>query len=177
MKTKAIRPVMVIVLLLLLVSPAASQVPDDKLIVPGERIGKWTFQMTIGDLLRLNGPYDQAVNPRPVLARPTWVPGLWLHSWDHLGIRVWTLGRDSQRVEALVTLSEDFKTSKGVSVGATREALETAYGKATRIRAPGPDFLEIIYDEIGLNVQINPGNSVEIVRIFRPGEASKIFTF
>lgn len=174
MKIPAILSVLV---LLFLSPPAVSQVPDDKLIVPGERIGKWTFQMTISDLLRLNGPYDQARNPRPVLARPTWVRDLWLHSWDHLGIRAWTLGRDSQRIEALVTISQDFKTSKGLGVGVTREALETAYGKATRTRAPGPGFLEIVYDEMGLNVLIDEANLVSTIRIFRPGEASKIFTF
>jgi hypothetical protein len=174
----AMKPAILTVLVLIFLSPpAVSQVPDEKLIVPGERIGKWTFQMTIGDLLRLNGPYDQAANPRRVLARPTWVPGLWLHSWDHLGIRVWTLGRDSQRIETLVAITPDFKTTKGVSVGATREAVEMAYGKATRSRPPGPGFLEIIYDEIGLNIELNPDNIVEVVRIFRPGEASKIFTF
>ena len=174
MKMPAILSLLVV---LFLSPPAISQAPDDKLIVPGERIGKWTFQMTIGDLLRLNGPYDQQTNPRPIAALPTWIRGLWLHSWDHLGLRVWTLGRDAQRIEVLLAITEDYKTSKGVSVGTSREALETAYGKATRIRPWRPGFLEIIYDEIGLNVQINRGNSVEVVRIFRPGEASKIFTF
>ena len=171
MKTPAILGVLV----LLFLSPPA--VADDKLIVPCERIGKWTFQMTIGDLLRLNGPHSQPGDPVPVLRRPTWIDALWLHRWDNLGLRAWTLGRDAQRIEVLVTLSPDFKTSKGVSVGATREALETAYGKATRTRPPASGYLEIIYNEIGLNVQLNEGNIVEIVRIFRPGEASKVFTF
>ncbi len=42
--------------LLLLAPPAVSQVPDDKLIVPGQRIGKWTLEMTIADLERIYGP-------------------------------------------------------------------------------------------------------------------------
>lgn len=44
-----------IIALLLLASPAVSQVPDDKLIVAGQRIGKWTLEMTVDDLFRING--------------------------------------------------------------------------------------------------------------------------
>src|SRR3990170_4152679 len=44
-----------VLILLLLAPPAVSQIPDDKLIVPGVRIGKWTLKMTINDLLRMNG--------------------------------------------------------------------------------------------------------------------------
>jgi hypothetical protein len=36
--------------------PATSAPTEDYLIVPGARIGKWTLQMTIDDLLRVNGP-------------------------------------------------------------------------------------------------------------------------
>jgi hypothetical protein len=38
------------------VAPAIAQVADDRLIVPGQRIGSWTLDMTIADLLRTNGP-------------------------------------------------------------------------------------------------------------------------
>jgi len=34
------------VIVLLLALPAWSQVPDDRLIVPGDRIGKWTLDVT-----------------------------------------------------------------------------------------------------------------------------------
>jgi len=46
----------VVLFLLLLAPPAVSQVPDDKLIVPGQRIGKWTLEMTIDTVLQMNGP-------------------------------------------------------------------------------------------------------------------------
>ncbi len=43
------------VLILLLLAPSVvSQVPDDKPIVPGVRIGKWTLEMTIDTLLQMN---------------------------------------------------------------------------------------------------------------------------
>jgi hypothetical protein len=44
-----------LLLLLLLAPPATSQVPDDKLIVSGQRIGKWALEMTVDDLVRMNG--------------------------------------------------------------------------------------------------------------------------
>jgi len=45
-----------VLVLLLLAPPVVSQVPDDKLIVPGVRIGKWTLEMTIDTLRQMNGP-------------------------------------------------------------------------------------------------------------------------
>ena len=49
--------------LLLLVQPPLTQVPDDKLIVPGQRIGKWTLDMSIDDLLKMNGARNGAGRP------------------------------------------------------------------------------------------------------------------
>ncbi len=46
-----------VAVLLLAASPmASSQVPDDRLIVPGVRIGRWTLSMTVDQFLRINGP-------------------------------------------------------------------------------------------------------------------------
>ena len=52
--------ILLVLSLLLAVGPAAPQALDDALIVPGERIGKWTLQMTIDDLVRCNGPARSA---------------------------------------------------------------------------------------------------------------------
>ena len=50
------RTAILLLLTVLLLAPrAVAQAPDDKLIVPGVRIGKWTLKMTIPDLERMNG--------------------------------------------------------------------------------------------------------------------------
>lgn len=41
--------------LLFATSPVVPQIPDDTLVVPGQRIGKWTLRMTVDDLTRMNG--------------------------------------------------------------------------------------------------------------------------
>ena len=40
---------------LLLASSAASQTPDDNLIVPGQRIGKWTLAMSVEAIVKVLG--------------------------------------------------------------------------------------------------------------------------
>ncbi len=53
----------VLFLLVVLAAPGFAQAPDDKLIVSGQRIGKWTLEMTIDDLLRINGPRNGGGTP------------------------------------------------------------------------------------------------------------------
>ena len=42
-------------LLILHGTPVQSGVPNDKVVVPGVRVGKWTLTMTLDDLVRMNG--------------------------------------------------------------------------------------------------------------------------
>jgi hypothetical protein len=174
MKIKAIRPVMVIVLLLLLVSPVASQVPDDKLIVPGQRIGRWTLTMTIADLTQMNGATNQ-VGPGAGqdLARENLV-----HRWDRLGFVAVTSKSDPQRPEALVAISDEFKTEKGIGVNSRREAVEAAYLRPTAETAVTAAIRRLFYDEIGLGVRtlVSVG-LVESVFVFRPGTAKQLWKY
>ncbi len=162
-------------LVLLLVVPVASQVLDDKLIVPGQRIGKWTLEMSMAELVQMNG--------RPQSERETvgdFATGLWVRDWPSLGLRVFTLGRDAQRIASLATFDEVYKTAKGVSFASSPEALEAAYGKPTAVAAaatPGSGYSQRwIYDEIGLFVVLGNiyGNTVGV---FRPGTAKQLFRY
>ena len=45
-----------LLLLVVLAAPALSQAPDDKLIVPDERIGRFTLTMTVAEVLGMLGP-------------------------------------------------------------------------------------------------------------------------
>jgi hypothetical protein len=102
----------VVLLLVALAVPGFAQAPDDKLIVPGQRIGKWTLEMTIDDLLRMNGPRN-AGGGRQALGHPSGADVLddtWAHRWDSLGLVAMTIGRDSQSVVELVMRYDEHKT-------------------------------------------------------------------
>lgn len=174
MKTKAVRFVMVIVLLLLLVSPAASQVPDDKLIVPGQRIGRWTLTMTIADLTQMNGAPNLVIpGDGQDLNRENLV-----HRWDRLGFVAVTNTSDRQRPEVLVAIFDEFKTERGIGLNSRREAVEAAYGRPTAETAVTDAIRRLFYDEIGLGVRtFVSGGLVESVFVFRPGTAKQLWKF
>jgi len=166
-----------IVVLLPLISPALSQVPDDKLIVPGQRIGKWTLTMTIADLTQINGP------PSRVSAAPLWAPQdlareFLVHYWERLGFFAATSTTDTQRVDALFATSDEFKTEKGIGVNSRREAVEAAYGGPTAETRPSRSAVRLTYDEIGLTIAILESVALAIeVAIFRPGTRRQLFRF
>ncbi len=177
-------------LLLVFAASGYSQVPDDKLIVAGQRIGKWTLDMTIDDLLRMNGPRRgrdyRALQPLPNIDMVS--PDVWEHHWDQLGIYALTVGRDSQEVIVLATEGE-YKDAKGIGPGvSSQQGLEAAYGKPTAVTvADGghpPRFaFTVIYDEIGLAawvwrpiVRLGAG-MITTSLVFRPGAARTIWKF
>lgn len=160
--------------LLLLAPPVISQVPDDKLIVPGERIGKWTLQMTINQLRQMHGNPDGTSRSVPLdsaIADPT------VHAWTRLGLAAATSGQDP-RIVLLVASSNEYRTAKAISVGSTQEATEAAYGKATATTRWTDDLsaARLIYDEIGLTVRFLRGR-VDTVYVFPRGAAKGLWQF
>ena len=169
--------VTVSLLALLLAVPAASQVPDDLLIVPGVRIGKWTLEMSIDDLVQMNGPAFIAR-----LESQEFVSAFQRHVWttfvpEHLE----AVSRDGKKVVWLSVGGVKFKTDKGIGFQSRRSAVETAYGKPTA----EIDFFRVlrrmIYDSIGLRLTILLGTSlgdpVVEVLVFGPGTAKSIWRF
>lgn len=174
MKTKTVRFVMVIVLLLLLVSPVASQVPDDKLITPGVGVGRWTLQMTLAELIQMNGPANSSRGGGLDSNRPEY----WTHFWERLGlVATATGGRDAQTVDVLIAFTQDYKTAKGVSVFNKRDAVEAAYGKPTAVTQATNSEVRLIYDEIGLWVRVDGTNTAAYIGVFRPGAAKQLWKF
>lgn len=173
------------VVLLLLVSPAISEVPGDKLIVPGVRIGKWTLEMTIATLVQMNGPQNTAGIGSPIdPMRRSFSDSnseIWWHEWSNLFFSAATRGRDTQRVEYIFIWSQDFKTDKGIATGMVRQAAENAYGQPTAVtRTEGlqnPGGLRLIYDEIGLAALINRNGVVDMLFVFRPRTARTLWNF
>lgn len=163
---------LLLVLLALLVSPATSQVPDDKLITPGVGIGRWTLQMTRAQLVQMNGP----PNSFSVAALDSNRPENWIHDWAGLRLMAVTGGRDAQYIDVLITSHDDHKTAKGVSVLVQRDAVEAAYGKPTVVTQASPTQVRWIYDEIGLWVRLE-GTRIFAIGVFRPGAAKQLWKF
>jgi hypothetical protein len=164
---------------LVVAAPAIGQVTDDRPIVPGQRIGSWTLDMTITDLLRMNGP-RKAIGT----VWGSWEPvarmknhdlaseDFWIHRWDDLGLRVSTLGRDSQRVGNLGIFDNGYHTASGIRWGVTRQAVEAAHGKPTAITVPLPGRLQLIYDDLGLSARVSH-DRVDWILVFRPRTAAE----
>lgn len=148
-------------------SHAASQVPNDKAIVPGQRIGKWTLQMSMAELVQMNGP----ASIRPAGFGDN-APGALIHEWNHLGLWASTLGR-TERIAYLIAVDTTYKTAKGVTVDASPEAVEAAYGKPTAISTPlGSGLQRWIYDDLGLFFVIRNN-----IGVFQPGMAKQLWRY
>lgn len=172
-----------------LCSPAFSQLRDDKRIIPGERIGRWILPTTIDGLLKINGPKKALRGGPPVFAlnfKDQQPAKIWVHRWDHLGLRAVTIGTpDTQEVFNL-TISilfdpslrlTQYQTDKHIGLGVPREVVEAAYGKPTAFTQPAPGVQHLIYDKLGLAVAIYADGRVGNVIVFRKGSAKQRWRF
>jgi hypothetical protein len=178
-EASAMKAAWVVLLLVVLAVPGFAQAPDDKLIVPGQRIGKWTLAMTVDDLVRMNGPR----NPGRVLGTtspiqrargsgPTdWTEDVWFHSWENHSFFAGALGESGQQVVFIASVAHDSRTAQGIIMGTLRQGIEAAYGKPTAATQ-----WRVIYDDIGLAVRLI-GDSSSVFLVFRPGTAKQVWTF
>ena len=156
-----------LLMLLLAASPAATQVPDDALIVPGLRIGKWSLDMTVDDLVRVNGQGDFST-----LSHPAYVAGFTVIAWatSPLG----ALTKDRKKIEALSMTAGEFKTEKGIGVGSTRATMIAAYGTSPVAVAVNPTTSVLVYDETGTGFSVE-NDRVSRVWIFRSRTGASIW--
>ena len=127
--------------------------------------------MTIDELIRINGPRRAGPGGGALVARqtdPRIQADVWVHRWDHLGLRAWTIGRDVQKISVLASITDEFKTAKGISAVSTRDEVEAAYGKPSTVLQDRPWIG--VYDEIGMSAA--PGTGI---RVFPPGTAKTIW--
>ena len=172
--------VLVLLALLVVVAPAVSQTPDDNLIVPGVRIGKWTLTMTIDELLRMNGSSSQihlyaGLETSLDLRRDAWV-----YVWSALDLGVETY--DKKKVEALIAGLGDshFKTDRGIMLReSTHSDILKMYGKpTTMLKAASSGMFDLIYDKIGVTFRVlDPSRTIRTIAVFRPGTAKSIWKF
>lgn len=165
-------------LILLIAVPVASQAPDDKLVVPGVRIGKWTLEMTIDDLVRMNGRTQIRRLSLSDAAQP-----FQEYCWVVEGAAFCAYSSDGRNVPWLRVAGGEFRTEKGVAFRSPKAEVERAYGKPTaetRADVPGGEAQRMIYDEVGFSATIvlEGGNFVvHSLIVFRPGKAKELWKF
>jgi hypothetical protein len=175
--------VLVLLALLVVVAPAVSQIPDNNLIVPGVRIGKWTLTMTIDDLLRMNGSYSHS--------EAHFYSGLetslaarrdgWIYLWTALDLGAETY--DKKKVEALsagLGGFAPFKTDRGIVVRQSRHSdILEVYGKpTTTLKQASTGMFDLVHDKIGVAFRVlDPSGTIRAIIVFRPGTAKSIWKF
>ena len=156
--------------LFLLAPPVISQIPDDKLIVPGQRIGKWRLAMTVDQLVQMNGQSEPS-HSRGQDLQPDINVLYWL---DRIGLNVGT--RDRRSIAFLLMIDSDYATKKRIRVGAHKKAIESAYGKPTAFSGgPRSGQSAMTYDAIGVRFVLDSVDTVWAVQIFRPRTARSIW--
>lgn len=175
------RVVAVVILTLLLLSPpAVSQVPDDKLIVPGQRIGKWTLEMTIADLDRMNGQGSLFRTTEPFFQS-----GIVFRGWPDPGLLA-AHRQDQTRVECLILsilmstrVMSEFKTTESIGVTSKWEEVFAAYRGPSWQTRLAEGVTRMVYDRIGVTFVTLLGSDgadvVVAVYVFRPGGARSIW--
>lgn len=166
-----------VVILVLLVRPAFSQVPDDRLIDPGVRIGKATLAMHVDALVAMLGPTTTWFEGFPHFRVKT-QPGVLALDWiGPLGLGLAT--RDDREALAIYTCGTSrYQTAKGVRHGATPALVESANGKPTATFYSSPIAVTVIYDNLGLAVvPYRSTQRIECIAVFRPGSARRIWKF
>ena len=164
-----------LLLIFLVASPVASQVPDDKLIVPGVRIGKWTLELTVSELTQMNGrrSFVGAAVGTDLVGNFT------AHCWDLQRVfQLCAFTADGRRVEWLRFDHTGFATEKGVKPGGTRQQVAAAYGTPTAdVEWAAGSGRRIIYDQIGLTAHVTSDGAVANFVVFRPGMAKTVWKF
>jgi hypothetical protein len=159
--------------LLLLPLPAAAQPSDDRLIVPGARIGTITLALSVDTAVRMLGePAAWAEGLPRMMVRTQ--PGILMLDWTGprgLGLAT----KDERAILVLYSCSTpQFATARGVKYGEGRAAVESAYGRPTMTTQPYPWRTAYLYDPLGLAV-LHYNWMVDCIAVFRPRTARQIW--
>ena len=165
-----------LLLILVAASQAASQVPDDRLIVPGMRIGKWTLEMAVEDLVRMNGPASmQEFSPE----RTVFANRFFVFTWRQpYSLSAFSL--DEKTVVALTVAGQEAESlgtrGKIRPFSSTVEQVTATYGRPTGKTGPSVALDILVYDEIGVAFT-SVSNLVAAIWVFRPRTAKSIWKF
>ena len=160
-------------------APGNTAAPDDRLIVPGMRVGRWTLTMTLDDLLHLHGYpvrlYVMAGLPPAAEA----VFDQMVFRWDGVTVMAGTfVGR--RHVEFLQTGflmpgGNRYRTDRGIGFLARRAVVMSAYGRPTAEVVPQPMETRMIYDDLGVAFSLDAAGRIHTMFVFRPGTAGRFW--
>ncbi|MGQ0569065.1 MAG: hypothetical protein ACT4P5_05960 [Armatimonadota bacterium] len=168
--------------------PTASGTADDRLIVPGLRIGKWTLSMTVeGIVASISHPPGKAgiLDVKPGRDVREGVVAL---TWEHMRFGVGTNDfRTAQgarpadlsvtgKVAYLFVYSPAYRTEKDVGPGSSPRAVAAAYGPPTATNEFGDGNARLIYDQHGMAFSVGAG-VVRQMFVFRAKGAWSIWNF
>ncbi len=176
---KIISLVVLSLVLVVVGSSAATLGPEDKLIVPGERIGKWTLAMTVDELVRLQGPAIRLLGTAGISPHADAVHDSTLFYWHRIPVGAIAFGQQ-KRVDALITgvairpeSGGEYKTDRAIGFQSTRADVLKTYGQPTAVTVPQPQEARLIYDALGIALWFDVGGRLRSVTIFRKGTASR----
>lgn len=153
--------------------------PDDNLIVPGQRISKWTLEMSIEDLESLNGPAQRIALSAGGGVSLDAIRDLSQHLWRNVGLAAATF--DGKRVEVLAAgvagTNPPYRTELGVGILSSPEALARAYGTPTAQTRPMTGQIRLIYDHLGFYARLLEGGAITEIGVFRTGSAKTLWKF
>ena len=160
---------------MLVLSPAAAaaQSSDDRIIVPGVRIGPWRLAMTLDELVKLNGP---EVGRGPIQF-PDMRSQLTLIGWPDRSLAVAT--PDGNHV-CFLTLGiggvpASHATAEAIGAPSRLAEVLKIYGPPTSQTVPRPGQKNLTYDRLGIDFQVLANDRAFQVRIFKPGTAHRIW--
>jgi len=160
--------------LLLFASPVVSQVPDDKLIVPGQRIGRFALTMSVADVTGILGPSTNLSPGR--FGDQALQNDLTLYIWDVVPLVV--IARDERAPVSIgIRRSSDYQTAQGLKYLAQPEAVRDALGAPTREVQWGARTQQraLIYDGLGIAFLTADEGIVGSILVFRPQSANRIW--
>lgn len=166
------------ILVLLYALPASSQVPDDRVIVPGERVGKWTLDMTTTDVESVVRPPNLPPGRGSAIVdvRPgnDVREGVWTVFWAHVFFGMGINDPRTGKALYLMIVSREYRTTKDVGPGMTVEAVTQGYGLPTATTSVGIGVTRRIFNDAGIAFVMR-GDEVIQVFVFRLGTAATIW--
>ena len=149
----------------------ASETESESLIVPGQRIGKWTLALTIDDLERMKPPAQRTEGGTTSAG---YLPEHTVLEWPSSGIYAVLI---QGTISPVYTSSVKYRTERGIAVYGTREAVLREYGTPTAEFDAGYQGTRLLYDNLGVVILWSKSGHVTRVGVFRPGTAKTLWRF
>jgi len=166
-------------LALLCLPPQRLAAAEDRIVVPGARVGKWTLALTLDDLTRMHG---YAVRLLVTAGLPPAADAVFDHttySWEGVPFAAMAFAGRTRveylQIGFLMRSANAYRTSAGIGFLHRRARVIDAYGRPTAEMAPHPLETRMIYDHLGIAFGLDMAGRVHTMYVFRPGTAGRFW--